>query len=153
MGGEEGRKEEKIEKEETNKKERKRRSSKATTPKKKLERAKTPLHAQGELTPAEAGTSKKRSKAPLFPQTPQAEGRVAAAPKSPSPISTTTPTPPPIKSPVAPEENRLEARMVNSRWCVMVNGGWVELGFHEERPHQVTPILLPAKQVLRENHY
>ena len=43
--------------------------------------------------------------------------------------------------------------MVNGRWCVMVNGGWVELGFHEERPHQVTPISLPAKQVLRENHY
>ena len=43
--------------------------------------------------------------------------------------------------------------MVNGRWCVMVNGGWVELGFHEERPHQVTPILLPAKQVSRENHY
>ena len=75
------------------------------------------------------------------------------APKSPSPISTTTPTPPPIKSPVAPEENRLEARMVNGCWCVMVNGGWVELGFHEERPHQVTPISLPAEQVLRENHY
>ena len=70
MGGEEGRKEEKIEKEETNKKERKRRSLKATTPKKKLERAKTPLHAQGELTLAEAGTSKKRSEVPLFPQTP-----------------------------------------------------------------------------------
>ena len=43
--------------------------------------------------------------------------------------------------------------MVNGRWCVMVNGGWVELGFHEERPHQVTPISLPAKQVSRENHY
>ena len=153
MGGEEGRKEEKIEKEETNKKETKRRSSKTTTPKKKSERAKTPLCAQGELTPAEAGTSVKRSKVPLFPQTPQAEGRVAAAPKSPSPISTTTLTPPPIKSPAAPEENRLEARMVNGCWCVMVNGGWVELGFHEERPHQVTPILLPAKQVSRENHY
>ena len=43
--------------------------------------------------------------------------------------------------------------MVNGCWCVMVNRGWVELGFHEERPHQVTPILLPAKQVSRENHY
>ena len=69
MGGEEGRKEEKIEKEETNKKERKRRSLKTTTPKKKSERAKTSLHAQGELTPAEAGTNKKRSEVPLFPQT------------------------------------------------------------------------------------
>ena len=59
MGGEEGRKEEKIEKEETNKKERKRRSLKTTTPKKKSERAKTPLHAQGKLTLAEAGTSEK----------------------------------------------------------------------------------------------
>ena len=54
MGGEEGRKEEKIEKEEMNKKERKRRSLKATTLKKKSERAKTPLCAQGKLTPAEA---------------------------------------------------------------------------------------------------
>ena len=35
----------------------------------------------------------------------------------------------------------------------MVNGGWVELGFHEERPHQITPISLPAKQVSRENQY
>ena len=123
MGGEEGRKEEKIEKEETNKKETKRRSLKTTTLKKKSERAKTPLRAQGKLTPAEAGTSVKRSEVPLFPQTPQAEGRAAVAPKSPSPISTTTPTPPPIKSPAAPEENRLEARMVNGCWCVMVNGG------------------------------
>ena len=153
MGGEEGRKEEKIEKEETKEKETKRRSLKTTTPKKKAERTKTPLRAQGELTPAEAGTSVKRSEVPLFPQTPQAEGRAVAAPKSPSPISTTTLTPPPIKSPAAPEENRLEARMVNGRWCVMVNRGWVELGFHEERPHQVTPISLPAKQVSRENHY
>ena len=112
------------------------------TLKKKSERAKTPLHVQGELTLTEADASEKRSEAPLFPQTPQAEGRVVAAPKSPSPISTTSPTPPPIKSPVAPEENRLEARMVNGRWCVMVNGGWVELGFHEERPHQVTPIMI-----------
>ena len=111
MGGEEGRKEEKIEKEEMNKKERKRRSLKTTTPKKKSERAKTPLRAQGKLTLAEAGTSKKRSEVPLFPQTPQAEGRVAAAPKSPLPISTKTPTPPPIKSPVAPEENRLEGQV------------------------------------------
>ena len=153
MGEEEGRKEEKIEKEETNKKERKRRSLKTMTPKKKSKRVKTPLRAQGKLTLAEAGTSEKRSEVPLFPQTLQAEGRAAVAPKSPSPISTTTPTPPPIKSPAAPEENRLEARMVNGCWCVMVNGGWVELGFHEERPHQVTPISLPAKQVLRENHY
>ena len=153
MGGEEGRKEEKIEKEETKEKETKRRSLKTTTLKKKAERTKTPLRAQGELTPAEAGTSVKRSEVPLFPQTPRAEGRAAAAPKSPSPISTTTPTPPPIKSPAAPEENRLEARMVNGCWCVMVNGGWVELGFHEERPHQVTPISLPAEQVSRESHY
>ena len=76
MGGEEGRKEEKKEKEEMNKKERKRRSLKATTLKKKSERAKTPLRTQGELTLTEAGASKKRSKVPLFPQTPQAEGRV-----------------------------------------------------------------------------
>ena len=69
MGGEEERKEEKIEKEETNEKETKRRSLKTTTPKKKSERAKTPLCVQGELTPAEAGTSVKRSKVPLFPQT------------------------------------------------------------------------------------
>ena len=75
MGGEERRKEEKIEKEETNKKERKRRSLKTTTLKKKSERAKTPLRAQGELTLAEAGTSVKRSKVPLFPQTLQVEGR------------------------------------------------------------------------------
>ena len=67
MGGEEGRKEEKIEKEEMNEKERKRRSLKTTTPKKKSERAKTPLRAQGELTLAEAGTSMKRSEVPLFP--------------------------------------------------------------------------------------
>ena len=70
MGGEEGRKEEKKEKEEMNKKERKRRSLKAMTPKKKSERVKTPLCAQGELTLTEAGTSEKRSKVPLFPQTP-----------------------------------------------------------------------------------
>ena len=74
---------------------------KTTTPKKKAERTKTPLHAQGELTLAEAGTSVKRSEVPLFPQTLRAEGRAAAAPKSPSPISTTTPTPPPIKSPAS----------------------------------------------------
>ena len=54
MGGEEGRKEEKIEKEETKEKETKRRSLKTMTPKKKAERTKTPLRAQGELTPAEA---------------------------------------------------------------------------------------------------
>ena len=70
MGGEEGRKEEKKEKEEMNKKERKRRSLKVTTLKKKSERAKTPLHAQGKLTPTEAGTTEKRSEVPLFPQTP-----------------------------------------------------------------------------------
>ena len=70
MGGEEGRKEEKKEKEEANKKERKRRLSKATTLKKKSERAKTSLCAQGELTLTEADTSEKRSKVPLFPQTP-----------------------------------------------------------------------------------
>ena len=74
MGGEEGRKEEKIEKEEMNKKETKRRSLKMTTLKKKSERVKTPLRAQGELTLAEAGTSVKRSEVPLFPQTPRVEG-------------------------------------------------------------------------------
>ena len=74
---------------ETKEKETKRRSSKTTTPKKKAERTKTPLRAQGELTPAEAGTSVKRSKVPLFPQTPASGGEGGAAPKSPSPISTT----------------------------------------------------------------
>ena len=34
----------------------------------------------------------------------------------------------------------------------LTGDGW-SWGFHEERPHQVTPISLPAKQVLRENHY
>ena len=63
-------------------------------------------------------------------------------------------TPPPIKSPVAPEENRdLRPEWSTVAGVSWFNGGWVELGFHEERPHQVTPILLPAKQVLRENHY
>ena len=66
MGGEEGRKEEKIEKEETNKKERKRRSLKTTTPKKKSERAKTSLHAQGELTPAEAAQVRRGAKSLFF---------------------------------------------------------------------------------------
>ena len=83
MGGEEGRKEEKIEKEETKEKETKRRSLKTTTPKKKAERTKTPLRAQGKLTLAEAGTSMKRSEVPLFPQTPQAEGESGGGTKIP----------------------------------------------------------------------
>ena len=35
----------------------------------------------------------------------------------------------------------------------MVNGGWVELGFREEWPHQITPISLPAEQVSSQNQY
>ena len=35
----------------------------------------------------------------------------------------------------------------------MVDRGWVELGFHEERPHQITPISLPAEQVSSQNQY
>ena len=38
-------------------------------------------------------------------------------------------------------------RRTDLEWMVaFFNGGWVELGFHEERPHQVTPIWLPAER-------
>ena len=156
MGEEEGMKEGKREKEETaerEKEEKKRRSLKSATPKKKTEKVKTPLRSQAELAPTEVGAKERRSEIPLFPQTPVAEGRVANSPKPPSPTSSASPIPPPTKLPVSLGENRLEARMVNGRWCAMVNGGWVELGFREERPHQITPISLPAKQVLSQNQY
>ena len=83
MGEEEGMKEGKREKEKTaerEKEEKKRRSLKSATPKKKTEKVKTLLRSQAKLVLMEVGAKERRSKIPLFPQTPVAEGRVAKTP-------------------------------------------------------------------------
>ena len=108
MGEEEGMREGKREKEETaerEKEEKKRRLSKSATPKKKTEKVKTPLCSQAKLAPTEVSAKERRSEIPLFPQTPVAEGRVANSPKPPSPTSSASPIPPPMKLPVSLGEN------------------------------------------------
>ena len=81
-----------------------------------------------------------------------AEGRVANSPKPPSPTSSASPIPPPTKLPVSLGENPWKPEWLTVGGVLWFRG-WVELGFREERPHQITPISLPAKQVSSQNQY